>query len=178
MRNFERPWFIAGGWAVDLFLGEITRPHDDLEIAVFRPDQIELQKHLRGWTLRKAENAHLKIWKQDEFLNLPVHEIHCFKGDSALEVLLNERDEKHWIYRRDRRITKPLSESYVTHASGVKFLRPEIVLLYKSKNPRPKDETDFENLAPRLGANEIVWLRNALRIGDAKNAWLPKLEKL
>ncbi|MFF1908028.1 nucleotidyltransferase domain-containing protein [Kitasatospora sp. NPDC058218] len=28
------PWYVAGGWAVDLFRGEQTRGHGDLEIAV------------------------------------------------------------------------------------------------------------------------------------------------
>ena len=25
LEQFERPWFVAGGWALDLFLGRITR---------------------------------------------------------------------------------------------------------------------------------------------------------
>jgi hypothetical protein len=28
------PWCVAGGWAIDLFLGRQTREHGDLEIAV------------------------------------------------------------------------------------------------------------------------------------------------
>ncbi|MGH3656155.1 MAG: nucleotidyltransferase domain-containing protein [Micromonosporaceae bacterium] len=28
------PWCVAAGWALDLFRGEQTRPHEDLEIAV------------------------------------------------------------------------------------------------------------------------------------------------
>ena len=28
------PWYVAGGWAIDLFLGEQTREHEDVEIAV------------------------------------------------------------------------------------------------------------------------------------------------
>jgi hypothetical protein len=28
------PWYVAGGWAIDLHLGTQTRPHEDLEIAV------------------------------------------------------------------------------------------------------------------------------------------------
>ena len=25
MRGFDRPWFVAGGWALDLFLGAVSR---------------------------------------------------------------------------------------------------------------------------------------------------------
>ncbi|MCL4541605.1 MAG: hypothetical protein M1396_04620 [Chloroflexi bacterium] len=39
LTDFDRPWFIAGGWAIDLFLGRQTRAHKDVEIAVLRQDQ-------------------------------------------------------------------------------------------------------------------------------------------
>jgi Aminoglycoside-2''-adenylyltransferase len=32
------PWWIAGGWALDLFLGKGTRAHKDLDIGIFRKD--------------------------------------------------------------------------------------------------------------------------------------------
>ncbi len=25
MKDFERPWFVAGGWAIDLYLGHVSR---------------------------------------------------------------------------------------------------------------------------------------------------------
>lgn len=31
MRNFPRPWFLAGGWALDWFVGRVTREHGDIE---------------------------------------------------------------------------------------------------------------------------------------------------
>lgn len=182
MHGFKPFWCVAGGWAIDLFLGAMTRPHDDIEIAISRRDQMLLQKHLRGWTLKKATNGKLEVWEEGEILKLPVHEIHCFNKNfepSLVEVLLNEFDENGWVFRRDQRITKSFSEACLTAVlSSVKFLSPEIVLLYKSKNPRPKDETDFENVVPRLDRSRLAWLKNALEICDAKNPWLSKLEKL
>src|SRR5829696_129284 len=32
----QAPWYVAAGWALDLFLGEERREHEDLEIAVPR----------------------------------------------------------------------------------------------------------------------------------------------
>jgi hypothetical protein len=32
MKDFNKPWYIAGGWAIDLFLGLVTRSHQDIEI--------------------------------------------------------------------------------------------------------------------------------------------------
>ena len=59
MRGFEPDWFIAGGWAIDLFLQKETRPHDDIEIAIFRHDQFALQNYLQNWNLKKVVGGEL-----------------------------------------------------------------------------------------------------------------------
>src|SRR6266545_2189922 len=51
MRGVEVPWYIAGGWALDLFIGRQTRAHGDLDIAVLRGDEPALQRHLGDWEL-------------------------------------------------------------------------------------------------------------------------------
>jgi hypothetical protein len=87
MRRFEPEWFIAGGWAIDLFLGKETRRHEDIEIALFRRDQAALQDYLAGWLLQKVGNGALAVWKRGERLELPVFEIHFLAvgdGDSTL----------------------------------------------------------------------------------------------
>ena len=178
MKDFNPLWFIAGGWSIDLFLGKITRPHDDIEIAVFRQNQLELQRYLHDWTLKKAENGELLNWNNNEFLELPVHEIHCFheKSDSPfLEILLNEKSGNNWVFRRNKQITKPLSEVFLTSDSGIKFLCPEVVLLYKSKNPRTKDEQDFQAVAGNLDTKGKSWLKNALEMCYSEHHWLKSL---
>ena len=178
MRDFKPDWFVAGGWAIDLFLEKETRRHQDIEIAVFREDQIALQNYLNNWLLKKAENGVLSEWKQGEFLKLPVHEIHCFNEKAMpqfLEVLLNETDAENWVYRRNKSITKPLSKLYLTSNSGIKFLRPEVVLLYKSKNPAAKDEWDFHASIKHLETESRDWLRDALSICYSEHLWLKSL---
>jgi hypothetical protein len=32
------PWWIAGGWALDLFLGQVSRSHADIDVGIFRAD--------------------------------------------------------------------------------------------------------------------------------------------
>ena len=39
MRGFDGPWYVAGGWAIDLFLGRSTRAHSDVDIAILRRDR-------------------------------------------------------------------------------------------------------------------------------------------
>jgi hypothetical protein len=178
MRNFEPHWFVAGGWAIDLFLEEQTRPHEDIEIAIFRKEQLQLQKHLQNWNLKKVAGGELLDWKKDEFLELPIHEIHCFNDltePPMLEVLLNETNGKEWIFRRDERITKPVSKLFFTAKFGIKYLRPEVVLLYKSKNPRAKDEQDFNAAGKHLDSESKEWLKNALSICYSQHRWIQNL---
>ena len=54
MAGYPRPWFVSGGWAIDLFVDRITRDHEDLEVGVFREDQAILYRHLSTWKLHKA----------------------------------------------------------------------------------------------------------------------------
>jgi hypothetical protein len=49
MSGFREPWALAGGWAVDAWLGRLTRPHQDVDFPVF--DQPELFDYLAGWQL-------------------------------------------------------------------------------------------------------------------------------
>lgn len=175
MHGFEPVWFIAGGWAIDLFVGRQTREHADIEIAIFRRDQLALQEHLRDWSLQIAADGKLSPWKKGEYLELPNHAVHCFNASARLpflEVLLNECADDDWQFRRNARITKPLSRIYLTNDSGIRFLCPEVVLLYKSKAPRAKDEQDFRAVIERLGFERKSWLKNALSFCDRKHHWL------
>ena len=178
MRDFKPQWFVAGGWAIDLYLEKVTRQHDDIEIAIFRQDQSALQNYLDDWTLKKVVNGELSDWQRGERLELPIFEIHCFNKSSEpqfLEVLFDQTNSDEWLFRRNEKVIKPLSELFLTSNSGIKFLRPEVVLLYKSKNPRSKDEQDFEAVAKRLDAESKQWLKNALAVCCAEHHWLQRL---
>ena len=43
------PWYVAAGWALDLFLGAQTREHDDLEIGVPRSGSRRCARRSRGF---------------------------------------------------------------------------------------------------------------------------------
>lgn len=178
MRGFAPPWFITGGWAVDLYVGRVTRAHADIEIAIFRRDQFALQDHLRAWRWEKVVGGKRLPWPRGDWLELPLHELYGVNEQAEprqLEVLLNESAADAWVYRRDANITRPLSKCYLTSRAGVKFLAPEIVLLYKSKYGRALDEQDFAAVGERLEPERRAWLRAALATGDAAHPWLNRL---
>lgn len=175
MKGTTFPWFIAAGWAVDLFLNRITREHKDIEIAIFREDQLSLQSHLKDWNFKKIKQGKPESWPVDEQLELPIHEIHAFNSDAEppkLEILLNERDGSNWIFRRNQDIKRALTLIAMHTEDGIPFLAPEIVLLFKAKSAKPCDEKDFENMIAKLDTERLSWLRKSIEICHPGHCWL------
>jgi len=176
MRGYRRPWYIAGGWAIDLFLGQETRAHDDVDVAVLRDDQSELRTHLAGWTFDKVVEGTRLPWAAGERLDLPVHEVHAASPTGTrVEFLLNESSGGMWRFRRNPAITQRLDRIGAQTSGGVPFLVPEIVLLFKAKAPGPKDAHDFDLVRPRLGAEPRRWLKRALETCHPGHPWIARL---
>ena len=173
------PWAVAGGWAIDLLLGRQTREHADLDLAIWRADQGKLRAALNpDWVAEVAENGVLRPWSSEEWLSLPVHEVHARsvnREGGSLEFLLNERDDTAWIYRRDRQVRRELDRAILVR-DAIPVLAPEIVLLYKSKAPRLTDEADFHAALPALRSEQREWLRLAIARSSANHPWATELE--
>jgi hypothetical protein len=59
---------------------------------------------------------------------------------------------------------------------GVPVLCPAIVLLFKAKAPRPKDEADFRSVRGALGCERRHWLGDALRLCHPNHPWVDVLQ--
>jgi hypothetical protein len=179
LRELDAPWAVAGGWALDLALGRITRPHADVDVAVFRDDQGALRAALPSWDFAAVVGGRLAPWEGAARLELPVHEVHARAPAGAppfaLELLLNERDGVDWVYRRDPAVRLPLACALRRVPGGVRVLAPEVVLLYKSKAPRLADEADFLAARPLLDAEGRAWLRDALLRARPDHPWAAAL---
>ncbi len=53
--TWAAPWWVAGGWAIDLTLGHQTRKHEDLDVLVLRRDQAWVREELLGWDVHAAD---------------------------------------------------------------------------------------------------------------------------
>lgn len=173
MRPFDGPWALAGGWAIDLHLHRRTRPHGDIDIAILRGDQRELWNGLHPRAAEYVDHGVVRAWQPDTWLDLPTHEVHVTTaGGHRLEFLLNEHDAAvgDWVYRRDQRVRRPLDRAF-RRARGIPYLAPEIVLLYKSKSPRARDEADFAAALPAMDSEARRWLRTALELVAPGHPW-------
>lgn len=180
LAGFPKPWFVAGGWAIDLFVGRVTRPHEDLEVVVLRRNQHALRAYLAGWTLRKVENEAWVSWEEDEWLELPAFQIQAQRADarpSIFEAFLNEASGNVWSSRHIPQVTRPIGGIGLISPSGIPIIAPELQLLHKAKRHRPKDEHDFKQACGHLSAEQRAWLAAALEAHYPEDPWIMELER-
>ena len=180
LKGVSFPWYISSGWALDLYRGQISRVHHDVDVAVPWSSQMELQKHMmeRGWKFVTPFEKRLEVWPPYMQLEWPRHQIHAHREDEFIDFLLTEMDGV-WKYRREPSIIQSLGKISLRTETGIPYLAPELVLLFKSKNTsgqeRPKDELDFESVLPHLDVERRAWLRWALIATSPEHPWIPRL---
>jgi hypothetical protein len=172
-------WWIAGGWAIDLWLGKQTREHVDLDIATLRTNQRIFWRRLDGWDLHLGTAPDVvEPWPAPGAVPPPLHAVWCRQTPTspwAFEMLLNDSNGTDWLFRRDHGVRLRLAKIGGTTPDGIPFLVPEIVLLYKGKNVRPNDEKDFETALPALDPEQRSWLRTALDVAHPGHPWIERL---
>jgi hypothetical protein len=179
MDGFPAPWFVSGGWALDLHRGEVTRQHADIELGIARSDQGAIVRHFADRGHYKAVNHTWEPWNADDVLELPDFQILIGEPETPgeFEFFLNEIHDGRWFFRRDQSINGPLEELTTVSPSGIPVLAPEIQLLYKSGTPRPKDEEDFAGILPVLESRRVARLLELLMAYRPEHPWLGMLHE-
>jgi len=113
--DVSAPWWIAGGYAIDAFVGRLDRqPHGDIDVGLLARDQIAVRSCLLHWDLHCTDPpGELRPWRPGEFLWEPIHDVWARErlgAPSRIRLALNPDDSGVWVYRRDARIRRPLSE--------------------------------------------------------------------
>ena len=179
LRDVDVPWCVVGGWSIDLHLGRETRPHDDLEIAIARPDLPVVRAALAAYDLFVVGDGEVRSLPPGAVP--PPHRHQTWVLDPAarawrMDVMLEPGDHDTWVFRRDETIRAPRSTMVGRTDDGIPYLLPHGALLYKAKpEPRPKDEADFEVCAPHLSDGARAWLQNAIRRTTPDHPWLGRL---
>jgi hypothetical protein len=174
-----KPFWLGGGYSIDLFLGRVTRPHEDLDFIVKRADQLDFQEILAGWDLQAADppgSGSLLPWNKGHFYELPIHNIWCRKDEGSawdLELLFSEFEGDEWVYRRNKSIRGPLATFSWQTEDGLMVLAPEIQLLYKSRSKRPKDFEDLYNCLEKLDQRQKQFLREWISLDSGlEHPWI------
>jgi len=180
LRDLPVPWYVAAGWSVDLFRGEQTRAHGDLEFAVPAAHFALLPPlfpELDFWVpagegvlvpltaSALADDSQHQTWAWDPAA-----------GRWRFDVFREPHDGDVWICRRDeQRIRRPYPEIIRHTADGIPYLAIEAVLLFKAKHARAKDEADFTGVLPLLSQAERGWLDATLGLIHPDHPWRARL---
>ncbi len=175
MQGYPHPWCFGGGWAIDAMIGKVTRPHADVDVVIWRADQHAFRAQFADWDWQAYTNREPRPWPANEFLELPDHNTHGKKAGQELEMLMLERENDDWWFRRNSAIRMPANRAMVATRLGFSVLNPAIALLFKSNRLEDKDHRDFEHVLPVMEAADRAWLKKVLAIMDAEHVWVGRL---
>jgi hypothetical protein len=186
------PWYVAAGWALELFLGEQRREHEDLEIGVPATRFGEVAAALGGLEFHTVSPDPAKVPRADgrgATLATPIglagallessHQTWALDRAARawrLDVFREPSDGDTWISRRHERIRMSYGRLIERTRARIPYARPEVLLLFKAKHAdRPKDEADFAAVAPLLEPERRRWSADALQLVHPGHQWLAAL---
>jgi hypothetical protein len=178
-------WWIAGGWALEVFTGSARR-HDDIDPCILRCELPLLREHLPDrfhlWTATRGALA--PLLPDDNPGGSAEHVLpegcgqfwtrRSARDPWEYDVLLSPGTPDEWVYKRDPSIRLPMVDA-LWHHRGIPYLQPEIQLLYKARGLRDKDQADFAVTLPHLDERRRRWLRDALATTLDTHPWIDAL---
>ncbi|MEP5762843.1 MAG: amino acid transporter [Litoreibacter sp.] len=178
LAGFDYPWAVVGGWALDLWQNAQSRPHEDIEITILRPDFDALRAHLPQCDIFCVKSG--EIWPLPENEPAPndVAQFWCLDrktNEFRLDIMIERGTPRTWVFKRNKWIKRPRAAAQGVGYKGLTYLNPACVLLFKAKAMRSKDLKDFDAMAPKLTEVDRVWLKEALEVTYSNHPWIKKL---
>ena len=179
MAGFERPWWIVGGWAIEAFTG-VSREHEDVDLSILACDIPAFRAHLgdawtpwsnHGGTLRPLSDRFPEVLdvQSQIWIRRSAHE------PWVVDLPITPDRGGLWTSKRDPDHVLPVEEATWVAGDGIRYLRPEIALLYKAALHRPKDDADLASTWPLLEASAREWLSASVGRLYPDHAWLRQL---
>ena len=179
MSGFERPWWIVGGWSIEAFTGR-PREHEDVDLSILACDLTALREHVGDrWHLWSNHGGTLRPF-DDRFPEvLDVHSQVWVRRSAAdpwvIDLPITPDRDGLWTSKRDPGHVAPLDDVTWVAGDGIRYLSPEITLLYKAALHRPKDDRDLAVTWPLLRAEQQAWLREAVGRLYPGHAWVERM---
>lgn len=167
-------WWIAGGRAARA--GAPPRRHEDTDVTVLAADLEETRRAMRDWHLWENYNGILRPLLPGVALTAGCHQL-WVRRDSRqpwrMEFLVDYvSTDKEWVFKGDTAVRVPWARAAHT-VDGIRYIRPEIALVYKAGQDRQKDRDDLA--AARLDPAGRAWLAATLeRLGHDEWAGLTR----
>jgi hypothetical protein len=180
MAGFARPWWIVGGWAIEAFTGH-AREHEDVDLSILACDVPALRAHVgerwhlwsnAGGTLRPLDDRFPDVLDREGQIWVRAHA----QAPWVIDLPLTPDTDGLWTSKRWPEHVAPVEAVTLLAAAGLRYLAPEIVLHFKARLARPKDDLDLARTLPLLDDARRAWLRDAVRRTEPGHRWLAVLD--
>lgn len=197
-------WLVSGGWAIDIHLNRITRGRCDLDMSVPFSDRLKCITFFLevGWKIEGKLSGGFKTIQKVSDYNDDIHYFWSYpKGidfvseyvdDNGnrriaynrnsqnkldyIEVFFDLIEDSYFVFRRDLRVKRREGKA-ILERGGLRYLAPELVLLFKSNSLSEKNNLDFHAVVDSLSGDSLVWFKNVLSlVYSNSHAWLDQLK--
>ena len=181
MTGFRGPWWVVGGHAIEAFTG-VPRWHEDIDLVVFTEDVPALRTQFAGvFHLWSQDGGVFRILDDEHPEPLdPLSQVWMRRNARSpwrVDCILNPQDDGRWVSKRDPAHVADLDEVTWVADDGVRYLMPEVTLLFKAKPARRKDEVDLASSWPLLSVERRTWLRDAVRRLHPQHPWEDRIAR-
>lgn len=179
MDGFDRPWWVVGGWAIEAATG-FRREHEDTDVSILACDVPAFVEHMRGrWHVWNNVGGILHpLGERWPTVEEPASQL-WLRADATspwvVDIPLTPDVDGRWSNKHLAGHVASVDEVTWRADDGIRYLLPEIVLAYKARLRRPKDEPDFAATLPLLDDRARTWLRTALESVVPGHSWLERL---
>ncbi|WP_340540582.1 nucleotidyltransferase domain-containing protein [Nocardioides sp. GXZ039] len=174
MAGFDRPWWIIGGWSIEVFTG-VPRAHEDMDISILSCDAEAFRLFLGDrWTPWNVDDSWFRPF-DPRFTDVRPDSQIWVRPDAAspwiLDVPFTPAADGRWTNKRNRSHTEDLDDVTWIAPDGLRYARPEVTLMFKAAQTREKDRLDAETTLPLLDDAARRWLRDAVAGFDPDHEW-------
>lgn len=171
MDGFDRPWWVIGGWSIEAFTG-VPREHEDLDVSILSSDATAFREFLGDrWQPWNVDNGWFRPF-DGRFPDITPDSQLWIRRDATSPWVLDlcltpAAGGGRWTNKRHPTHTEDLDDVTWVAEDGLRYARPEVSLMFKARQDRPKDVRDAEVALPMLDERARRWL------GDTVAQWAP-----
>jgi hypothetical protein len=179
MVGFDRPWWVVGGWAIEAATG-YRREHEDIDVSILVCDVPAFVEFMKGrWHVWNNVGGVLHpLGDRWPTVDEPRSQL-WLRADAAspwiVDMPLTPDVDGLWSNKFVDGHVAPVEAVTWVADDGIRYLKPEIVLVFKARLGREKDEPDFEATLPMLDQERRDWMREVLSTLVPGHHWLSRL---
>lgn len=174
MEGFNRPWWIIGGWSIEVFTG-VPRAHEDMDISILSSDAPAFREFLgERWTPWNVDDSWFRPFDGRFTQVRPDSQVWVRRNAQSpwvLDVPFTPDTSGRWTNKRHLAHTEDLEDVTWIAPDGLRYARPEVTLMFKAAQSREKDRCDAEACLPLLDEVARAWLRDAVARFKPDHAW-------